>query len=70
MEAVKFLIRDISPNMCLCRIVADDYRQVFRDIADGACITSLDGIIDEMDRITMACAEIGFSAIFEIQKTR
>ena len=64
METVKFAINVISPDMC--RIVPNDFRSKFRDIANGGCIMSLDVMIEEMEYITKKCAEIGVSAIFEM----
>ncbi len=64
METVKFAINVISPNMC--RIVPNDIRRRFKEIADGGCIMSLDVMLAEMESITKKCAEIGASALFEM----
>lgn len=64
METVKFVVNIISPDMC--RIVPHDIRSIFREIADGGCIMSLDVMIEEMQTITKKCAEIGVLAVFEM----
>lgn len=63
METVKFYINRISPDMC--RIVPNDIRSKFKEIADGGCIMSLEVMLDEMEHITKECEKIGFSALFE-----
>lgn len=64
METVKFTICVISPDMC--RIVPNDIRSRFKEIAEGGCIFSLDVMIEEMEHITKKCAEIGVVALFEM----
>ncbi len=64
METVKFEIIVISPDMC--RIVPNDIRSKFREIAGGGCIMSLDAMLGVMEDITKKCAEIGVSAVFEM----
>ena len=64
METVKFTINVISPDMC--RIVPNDIRSKFKQIADGGCICSLDVMIAEIEHITKKCAEIGVTALFEL----
>lgn len=46
METIKFRIIKISNDMC--RIVANDCRSIYRNIADGGCICSLDVMLSEM----------------------
>lgn len=64
METVKFTVNVISPDMC--RIVPNDIRSKFKQIAGGGCIMSLDVMIAEMKAITDECAKIGVTALFEI----
>ncbi len=64
METVKFVVNVISPDMC--RIVPNDIRSKFREIAGGGCIMSLDVMLEEMEAITKKCAKIGASAVFEM----
>lgn len=62
METIKFRIIKESDNMC--RIVAKDIRSTYRNIADGACICSLDVMLAEMEHITKEVAKHGNKAIF------
>lgn len=60
---VKFCIIRNSPDMC--RIIPNDIRSIFKEIADGGCIMSLEVMLSEMEHITNKCAEIGYHAVFE-----
>lgn len=62
MEKIKFRIIKISDNMC--RIEADDIRKIYRDIANGACICSLNIMLEEMEHISNEVARIGNKVIF------
>ena len=64
MKTVKFGINVISPDMC--RIVPNDIRDIFKKIADGGCICSLDVMLSEMEHIKKECSALGFEAIFEM----
>ena len=62
METIKFRVIKCSNDMC--RIEAQDCRQIYRNIADGACICSLDVMLLEMEHITKEVEELGNSAVF------
>lgn len=62
METIKFRIIKVSNDMC--RIEANDCRSIYRNIADGACICSLDVMLEEMEHITKKVENLGNNAIF------
>lgn len=62
METIKFRIIKVSNNMC--RIEANDCRTIYRKIADGACICSLDVMLEEMEHITNEVRKLGNNALF------
>lgn len=64
METVKFTVVRVSADMC--RIVPHDIRDIFKKIADGGCIMSIEIMLDVMEQITKDCQAIGFTALFEV----
>lgn len=62
METIKFRIIKYSDNMC--RIEANDYRIVYRNIADGGCICSIDVMLAEIEHITKEVEKLGNNAVF------
>lgn len=61
METIKFRIIKVSD---MCRIEAKDIRSIYRKIADGGCICSLDIMLSEMGHITNEVKKLGNKAIF------
>ena len=61
-ETIKFRIVKVSDDMC--RIAACDCRTVYRKIADGACICSIEVMLSEMESITKEVENLGNRAIF------
>lgn len=64
METIKFRIITESNNMC--RIETCDCRTVYKKMADGACICSLDVMLAEMKYITQEVEKLGNNVIFII----
>ena len=64
MEIVKFTIIRIGTDMC--RIVPHDIRDIFKKIADGGCIMSIEIMLDVMEQITKDGEAIGVVALFEV----
>jgi hypothetical protein len=62
METIKFRIIKHCDDMC--RIEAVDCRTLYRDIADEACICSLDVMLGEIEHITNEVEKLGNKAIF------
>lgn len=62
MEEIKFRIIKCCNDMC--RIEASDCRSIYRKIADGACICSLDVMLGEIEHITNEVEKLGNKAIF------
>ena len=62
METIKFRIITESNNMC--RIETSDCRTVYRKIADGACICSLEIMLAKMEYITKEVEKLGNNAVF------
>ena len=62
METIKFRVIKCSDNMC--RIEAKNIRSVYRKIADGGCICSLDVMLSEMEYITKEVGKLGDIAVF------
>lgn len=62
METIKFRVIKCSDNMC--RIEVKDIRSVYRKIADGGCICSLDVMLSEMEYITKEVGKLGDIAVF------
>lgn len=61
-EEIKFRIIKESENMC--RIETSDCRSVYRKIADGACICSLEVMLGEIEHITNEVNKLGNKAVF------
>ena len=61
METIKFRI--IKENCDMCRIETSDCRTVYRNIADGACICSLDVMLSEIERISNKVEKLGNKAV-------
>ena len=64
METIKFDI--IVENENMCRIVPNDFRNVYKIIADGSCICSLDVMLAEMKHIKEEVEKLGNEAAFTI----
>ena len=62
METIKFRVIKHSDDMC--RIEAVDCRSIYRKIADGGCICSLDVMLAEMEHITNEVEKLGNKAVF------
>lgn len=62
MEEIRFTIIKVSENMC--RIETSDCRSIYRKIADGACICSLDVMLAEMEHISNEVEKLGNKAVF------
>lgn len=62
METIKFRIIKCSNDMC--RIETTDCRSIYRKIADGACICSLEIMLAEMEHITSEVEKLGNKAVF------
>lgn len=62
METIKFRVIKCSNDMC--RIEAVDCRSIYRKIAGGACICSLDVMLSEMEHITSEVEKLGNKAVF------
>lgn len=62
METIKFRIIKVSDDMC--RIEANDCRNIYRKIADGGCICSLDVMLSEMKHIIKEVEKLGNKAVF------
>lgn len=64
METIKFSIIVESNDMC--RIVPNDIRDIYKKIANGGCICSLDVMLAEMKYIKEEVEKLGNEAIFII----
>lgn len=62
METIKFRVIKCSNDMC--RIETTDCRSIYRKIADGGCICSLDVMLSEMEYITKEVEKLGNKAVF------
>lgn len=62
METIKCRIIKVDDN--ICRITINDCRSIYRNISDGACISSMDVMLYEIDRITNEIKKLGGRAIF------
>lgn len=62
METIKFRVIKHSDDMC--RIEEVDCRSIYRKIADGGCICSLDVMLAEMEHITNEVEKLGNKAVF------
>ena len=62
METIKFRVIKHSNDMC--RIETTDCRSIYRKIADGGCICSLDVMLSEMEHITKEVEKLGNKAVF------
>lgn len=63
METIRYNIY-ICEHYNMCRIVSNDIRTVYRKLSDGACITSLDVLLLEVERITQEVEKLGNKAVF------
>ena len=61
-ETIKFRIMPVSGTLCLIR--AKDIRTVYKRIADGGCISSVEILFAEMQRIKTEVEKIGKKAVF------
>lgn len=61
-EKIKFRIIKVSEDMC--RIEPCDIRKIYRDITDGACICSLNIMLEEMEHISNEVEKAGNKVIF------
>lgn len=66
MEKIVFNILMHSDHMC--RIVARDIRTDIRKLSDGGCISSYDVLISEMNHITNKASDMGYEAVFKLEK--
>lgn len=64
METIKF--RVIKQSDDICRIEAMDCRNIYRKIADGSCICSLDVMYADIERITKEVKKLGNKAVFVV----
>lgn len=64
MEIIKFRIIPIGDNMC--RIVSQDIRSIYKNIADGSCICSMEIMLAEMKHIKEEVENLGNEAVFII----
>lgn len=62
METIKFSI--IVEGNDMCRIVSNDIRNTYKEIADGGCICSLAVMLAEMKHIKKEVEKLGNEAIF------
>ena len=62
MEEIKFRIIKCSNDMC--RIETSDCRSIYRKIAKGACICSLDVMLSEIEHINIEVEKLGNEAVF------
>ena len=62
METIKFRIIKCSDDMC--RIETSDCRTIYRNIANGACICSIEVMLSEIEYITKEVETLGNNAIF------
>ena len=62
METIKFRIIKCSDDMC--RIETSDCRTIYRNIADGACICSIEIMLAEIEYITKEVEKLGNNAVF------
>lgn len=61
-ESIHFRIEKFDNSMC--HIVSDDIRSIYKRIAGGGCICSLDIALADMERITKEVAKLGNKAVF------
>ena len=62
METIKFRILKRSDNMCI--IETSDCRTIYRNIANGACICSIEVMLSEIEYITKEVEKLGNNAVF------
>lgn len=65
METIKFRICEVGTGMYL--IKSNDIRTIYKDIAGGGCICSLDILIDTMRYIRDEVEKLGNKAVFVIE---
>ena len=61
-ETIKFRIMPVSGTLCLIR--AKDIRTVYKRIADGGVISSVEILFAEMQRIRTEVEKLGKKAVF------
>lgn len=66
MNTIKFTIWRISND--ICRITSSHGLTAIRKLSDGACISTLDGLLDEMSRIKREAKAMGYNVMFEIEE--
>lgn len=65
METITFNIIKLGNDVC--RIVPNDIRSQYKEIADGSCILSLDVMLDHMEYIKHEVKErYGKEVVFQI----
>lgn len=62
METIRFRIIKCNDNMC--RIETSDCRTIYRNIANGACICSIDVMLSEIEYITKEVSKLGNKSVF------
>lgn len=62
MEQIKFRIDQVGSG--IYRIIANDIRKEFRNIADGSCITDIQTLFAEMKEIENKAEDAGYIAVF------
>lgn len=62
METIKCRIIKVDDNMC--RITINDCRSIYRNISEGACICSMDVMLDQIEHITNEIKKLGGRAVF------
>ena len=61
-ETIKCRIIKVDDNMC--RITINDCRSIYRNISEGACICSMDVMLDQIEHITNEIKKLGGRAVF------
>jgi hypothetical protein len=56
--------RIIKVNDNMCRITISDCRSIYRNISEGACICSMDVMLDQIEHITNEIKKLGGRAVF------
>lgn len=68
METIKCRIIKVDDNMC--RITISDCRSIYRNISEGACICSMDVMLDQIEHITNEIKKLGGRAVFVYDKVK
>ena len=61
-EKIKCLIIMVDDN--LGRLTIRDCRSIYRNISEGACICSMDVMLDQIEHITNEIKKLGGRAVF------